>query len=142
MLEKIGDPLVHLVRNSVDHGIELPDERAAAGKRRRAPELCRRSTAAATSSSRSATTAAASTATHPRQGARARRSSPHDVTPSPQEIAELIFAPGFSTAEVVTDVSGRGVGMDVVRRNVRSLGGDIGVESVRGRGTESRCGCR
>jgi len=136
VLEKLGDPLVHLVRNSLDHGFEMPDERAAAGK----PASGRLSLSA-----------------FHRGGdivveveddgrgldndrilrkARERGIVPHDVTPSPQEIAELIISPGFSTAEVVTDVSGRGVGMDVVRRNVRSLGGDIGVESVRGRGTK------
>jgi two-component system chemotaxis sensor kinase CheA len=136
VLEKLGDPLVHLVRNSLDHGFEMPDERAAAGK----PPCARLSLSAfhrggdivveVEDDGRGLDT------DRILRKARERGIVPHDVTPSPQEIAELIFSPGFSTAEVVTDVSGRGVGMDVVRRNVRSLGGDIGVESVRGRGTK------
>ena len=136
VLEKLGDPLVHLIRNSLDHGFEMPGERAAAGK----PPCGRLSLSAfhrggdlvveveddgrGLDSDRIL------------RKARERGIVAADVTPSPREIAELIFSPGFSTAEVVTDVSGRGVGMDVVRRNVRSLGGDIGVETVRGRGTK------
>lgn len=136
VLEKLGDPLVHLVRNSLDHGFEMPDERAAAGK---AP-----SGRLGLSAFHRGGDIVVEVEDDGRgldndrilRKARERGIVPHDVTPSPQEIAELIFSPGFSTAEVVTDVSGRGVGMDVVRRNVRSLGGDIGIESVRGRGTK------
>jgi two-component system chemotaxis sensor kinase CheA len=136
VLEKLGDPLVHLVRNSLDHGFEMPDERAAAGK----PPCGRLGLSAfhrggdivveVEDDGRGLDT------DRILRKARERGIVPHDVTPSPREIAELIFSPGFSTAEVVTDVSGRGVGMDVVRRNVRSLGGDIDIESVRGRGTK------
>ena len=136
VLEKLGDPLVHLVRNSLDHGFEMPTERAAAGK-----SPCGRLSLSACHRSGDIVVEVEDDGRgldHERilRKARERGIVPHDVTPSPQEIAELIFSPGFSTAEVVTDVSGRGVGMDVVRRNVRSLGGDIGVESVRGRGTK------
>ena len=136
VLEKLGDPLVHLVRNSLDHGFEMPDERAAAGK----PPSGRLSLSAFHRGGDIVVEVEddGRGLDHDRilRKARERAIVSHDVTPSPQEIAELIFSPGFSTAEVVTDVSGRGVGMDVVRRNVRSLGGDIGIESVRGRGTK------
>ena len=136
VLEKLGDPLVHLVRNSLDHGFEMPDERAAAGK-----SPCGRLSLSAFHRGGDIVVEVEDDGRgldndRILRKARERGIVAHDVTPSPQEIAELIFSPGFSTAEVVTDVSGRGVGMDVVRRNVRSLGGDIGVESVRGRGTK------
>ncbi len=136
VLEKLGDPLVHLVRNSLDHGFEMPDERAAAGK-----PPCGRLSLSAFHRGGDIVVEVEDDGRgldndRILRKARERGIVPPDVTPSAQEIAELIFSPGFSTAEVVTDVSGRGVGMDVVRRNVRSLGGDIGVESVRGRGTK------
>jgi two-component system chemotaxis sensor kinase CheA len=135
VLEKLGDPLVHLVRNSLDHGLERPEDRIAAGK----PEA-----------------GVLTLAAHHRGGdivvevaddgrgldldkilARARERglvAPDQVLSEP-EIRELIFAPGFSTAAAVTDLSGRGVGMDVVRRNVRGLGGEVTIDSEAGRGT-------
>jgi two-component system, chemotaxis family, sensor kinase CheA len=137
VLERLGDPLVHLVRNSLDHGVESPEARLAAGKPERATIELK---------------------AYHRGGdiwlevvddgrgidrekvlARAREAglvSP-DETPSDDVINELLFAPGFSTATTVTDVSGRGVGMDVVRRNVRSLGGEIILESTPGQGTRT-----
>ena len=136
VLEKIGDPLVHLVRNSIDHGIEMPEARVAAGKPAHRHRSARRlSPAAATSSSKSATTAAASTATRssPRR-ASAAWSAPNDEL-TDEQIHELIFLPGFSTAEKTTDVSGRGVGMDVVRRNIKELGGSIEIRSEPGKGS-------
>jgi len=135
VIEKIGDPLVHLVRNSVDHGIELPEERAAAGK--------------------SETGTVHLSAEH-RGGnivieisddgkglARDKildkaidrglvREEDHLTD---RQIYELIFHPGFSTAEQISDVSGRGVGMDVVRRNINELGGSIEIDSEIGKGS-------
>ena len=135
ILEKLGDPLVHLVRNSLDHGLELPDERAAAGK----PETG--------TLSLSASHRGGDIVIEVRDDgrgldleriaakARARGLVGADQALSESEITNLIFAPGFSTAEAVSDLSGRGVGMDVVRRNVKALGGNISVQSVRGKGT-------
>ena len=136
VMEKIGDPLVHLVRNSVDHGIETPEEREAAGKPRMGTvEL---------------------NAFH--QGGsivieitddgkgidkdvifnKAVEKGVVNATDNltDEQIFDLIFAPGFSTAAVVSDVSGRGVGMDVVKRNIRELGGSIEVKSEKGVGSK------
>ena len=133
LVEKLTDPLTHLVRNSCDHGIELPAERKAKGK-----------------SETGTLTLAAS-----HQGgnivievrddgkglnrakliSKAREKgidAPDSMTDS--EVWSLIFAPGFSTAEVVTDVSGRGVGMDVVKKNITALGGTVEIESTEGYG--------
>lgn len=134
LIEKIADPLTHLVRNSLDHGIELPAAREAAGKPAKGTITLR--------------------AFH--QGgnviievsddgnglnrekilAKARQSGMvvSDTMPD-QEVWQLIFEAGFSTAEVVTDVSGRGVGMDVVKRNIQALGGRVEINSIAGEGT-------
>lgn len=135
VIEKIGDPMVHLVRNSLDHGIEEPADRLAAGK----PE----------------TGTIELNAYH--QGgnivieikddgrgmdrdkllnkAIEKGLVSEDDVLSDKQIFEMIFMPGFSTAEVVSDVSGRGVGMDVVRRNIQELGGGVEIESALGVGT-------
>ena len=135
VLEKIGDPLVHLVRNSVDHGIEMP-RRAHGGRQVRRPAPCRsrRITRAAASSSKSATTAAACNAIASSPKARERGLVGPNDTLTDEQIYDLIFMPGFSTAEQTTDISGRGVGMDVVRRNIKELGGSIEVRSTVGHG--------
>ncbi len=135
VIEKIGDPLVHLVRNSLDHGIEMPEERVAAGK----PE-----------------TGTVELNAYHRGGniiieikddgkgldkdrllnkAIERGLVPPDAMLGDQQIYELIFTAGFSTAEEVSDVSGRGVGMDVVRRNINELGGNIEIHSEAGVGS-------
>lgn len=137
VLEEVGDPLGHLVRNALDHGIEGPDDRLAAGKPReghirltarhadgqivitveddgRGMDPARLRESAVTKGVISAETAAAMT---------------------DGEALKLIFAPGFSTAARVTDVSGRGVGMDVVRTNIEKLGGRVEVTSVIGQGS-------
>ena len=136
VLEKLGDPLVHLVRNSLDHGFELPAERAAAGKpetgRLRLSALHRGGDVTIEIEDDGRGLDAAKIL----RKARERGIVAADAVLSPADITSLIFAPGFSTAEAVTDLSGRGVGMDVVRRNVRALGGDIVVDSVSGRGTK------
>lgn len=134
VIERIADPINHLVRNSLDHGLESPEERIAAGK--------------------DATGTITLKASH--QGGHIvieitddgrglsrqkilkkaqEKGLPCAETMSDSEVFQLIFAPGFSTAEVVTDVSGRGVGMDVVKRNIQALSGQVELKSVTGSGT-------
>lgn len=134
LIERIVDPLTHLVRNSIDHGIEMPETRLAAGK--------------------SASGQLSLSAGH--QGgniiievsddggglnrerilAKAKQQGlPVSDDLPDEEVWQLIFAPGFSTAEAVTDVSGRGVGMDVVKRNITAMGGSVDIRSSKGYGT-------
>jgi two-component system, chemotaxis family, sensor kinase CheA len=134
LIEKITDPLTHLVRNSVDHGIEKPEDRIAKGK------------SAHGTITLSAQHQGSSIVIEVRDDGRGlnrdkilakARSSGIPVSDNmpDSEVWQLIFAPGFSTAEVVTDVSGRGVGMDVVKRNILSLGGTVELDSAEGYGT-------
>jgi len=135
VLEKIGDPLVHLVRNSIDHGIEMPDVRIAAGKGAAGTvhlDACHRGGNIAVEVSDDG-----GGLDKDRILAKARQRGlvgQNDVLTDDQ-IHDLIFLPGFSTAEKTTDLSGRGVGMDVVRRNVKELGGKIELRSERGKGS-------
>ncbi|HEY8535917.1 MAG TPA: chemotaxis protein CheA, partial [Vicinamibacterales bacterium] len=135
VLEKIGDPLVHLVRNCIDHGIEPPEVRIAAGKPPAGTvhlDACHRGGNIVVE-------------VHDDGGgldterilnrARERGLVSPNETLTDEQIHELIFLPGFSTADKATDVSGRGVGMDVVRKNVKALGGKVEVRSERGRGS-------
>lgn len=133
LVEKITDPLTHLVRNSCDHGIEMPAERLAQGK----PEHGTITLAASHQGG--------SIVIEVRDDGRGlsrekilRKARERGLDVSDQmsdaEVWLLVFAPGFSTAEVVTDVSGRGVGMDVVKRNIAALNGSVEVDSVEGRG--------
>jgi two-component system, chemotaxis family, sensor kinase CheA len=135
VLEKIGDPLVHLVRNSIDHGIESPEVRAAAGKPAFGTvhlDACHRGGNIAVEVSDDG---AGLDKDRILAKARARGLvGPNDQL-TDEQIHELIFVPGFSTAEKTTDVSGRGVGMDVVRRNVKELGGKIELRTERGKGS-------
>ena len=135
VLEKIGDPLVHLVRNAIDHGLESPAQRKAAGK----PETGTLKLNAyheggnivvQISDDGAGLNHAAIVAKAQQRGLVAAGQELSDA-----EVAELIFQPGFSTAAQATDLSGRGVGMDVVRRNVRDLGGSVGVRSASGKGS-------
>jgi len=135
MVDAIADPLVHMVRNAVDHGVEGPDAREKAGK----PRVGRVTL--------SAFQQGGSVIVELRDDGRGLNrdrilakaiekgliSPNHALTES--EINALIFAPGFSTAETLTDISGRGVGMDVVRRNIESIRGRIDIQSVLGTGT-------
>jgi two-component system chemotaxis sensor kinase CheA len=135
LVEVIADPLMHLVRNSVDHGIETPDQRLAAGK-----------TAVARLGMNAYHEGGSIVIEVSDDGrglqrerilakAKERGLLEADATPTDPEIWQLIFAPGFSTADKVTDLSGRGVGMDVVKRNIESLRGQISLASAPGRGT-------
>ncbi len=135
VLEKIGDPLVHLVRNSIDHGIESPEARTAAGKSAEGTvhlDACHRGGNIAVEVSDDG---GGLDKERILAKARARGLVGASDSLTDTEIHELIFVPGFSTAEKTTDVSGRGVGMDVVRRNVKELGGKIDVRSDPGRGS-------
>jgi two-component system, chemotaxis family, sensor kinase CheA len=135
LIEKLADPLTHLVRNSLDHGIELPEERVAAGKN-----------PGGTVTLRASQTGGRIVIVVEDDGAGLNRSKilkkAHEnglavaEDMADEEVWQLIFAPGFSTADKVTDVSGRGVGMDVVLRNVQALGGRVSISS--GQGTGSR----
>ena len=133
MVEKITDPLTHLVRNSCDHGIETPAERIARGK----PETGTLTLAASHQGGSILIEVRddGKGLNRDRLIKKAREKgieAPDDMTDS--EVWSLIFAPGFSTAEVVTDVSGRGVGMDVVKKNITALGGSVEIESAEGWG--------
>jgi two-component system chemotaxis sensor kinase CheA len=135
VLEKIGDPLVHLVRNAIDHGLESPAQRKAAGKSEAGTlKLVAYheggNIVVQISDDGAGLNHAAIVAKAQQRGL---VSAGQDL--SDAEVAELIFQPGFSTADKATDLSGRGVGMDVVRRNVRDLGGSVGVRSVAGKGS-------
>jgi two-component system chemotaxis sensor kinase CheA len=134
MIEKITDPLTHLVRNAIDHGLEGPEARLAAGK-------SRTGTVSLTAGQRGGSIVI-EVRDDGRGLDRARilaRAAQRGVAISPdapdREVWQLIFEPGFSTAERVTDVSGRGVGMDVVRRNIQILGGKVDLYSKEGVGT-------
>jgi two-component system chemotaxis sensor kinase CheA len=135
VLEKIGDPLVHLVRNAIDHGLESPEKRRAAGKSETGTLKLNAyheggNIVVQISDDGAGLNHAAIVAKAQQRGLVAEGQDLSDA-----EVAELIFQPGFSTAAQATDLSGRGVGMDVVRRNVRDLGGTVGVRSVTGKGS-------
>lgn len=137
LIERIIDPLTHLVRNSLDHGIEMPEDRVAAGKspvgnlilsaEHQGGNICIEVTDDGAGLNRARILAKAMS-----QGL------PVSENMTDDEVGMLIFAPGFSTAEVVTDVSGRGVGMDVVKRNIQEMGGHVEIQSRQGVGTTIR----
>jgi two-component system chemotaxis sensor kinase CheA len=137
VIDEIGDPLLHLLRNAVDHGVEPPAERRAAGK---SPEATVRLAARHEENHIVIEVADDGRGIDPR---RVRESAVRKGLLSPEaaarlsdeEAINLIFAPGFSTAERVTDVSGRGVGMDVVRTNIEKIGGSVRVQTQVGAGT-------
>lgn len=135
VLEKIGDPLVHLVRNALDHGLETPEQRRAAGK----PETGTITLHAYHQGGNIMIEIRDDGRGLNRQKIRAKAISNNLIGEndplSDEQIQDLIFRPGFSTAEKVTDVSGRGVGMDVVRRNINELNGSIEVRSEEGIGS-------
>jgi two-component system chemotaxis sensor kinase CheA len=135
LVEELSDPLVHMIRNSVDHGIEMPDVRAAAGKPRTGTITLRAfhqggfiviqigDDGRGLSGDRILAKAVERGLVKPQDRL------------EPADIRDLIFLPGFSTAEKVTGLSGRGVGMDVVRRNIEKIRGKVGVDSIEGSGS-------
>lgn len=135
IVEKIGDPLMHLVRNSLDHGIEAPAVREAAGKNPRGTVLLNAYHDAGNIVIEVADDGAGLNRDKILAKAIDRGLVEPDAHLSDREIYDLIFAPGLSTADQVTNLSGRGVGMDVVRRNLQALRGTINVSSQPGQGT-------
>jgi two-component system chemotaxis sensor kinase CheA len=135
VIDQLGDPLMHLIRNSMDHGIEAPDARRAAGKRATADIHL----SARHSGAQVLICVADDGKGIDREAVRSRAMEKGLIAAEAQlaesEVFSLILAPGFSTARQITDVSGRGVGMDVVRRNVEALRGSIEIASQPGRGT-------
>lgn len=137
LIERIIDPLTHLVRNSLDHGIETPEKRVAAGKvatgnltlsaEHQGGNICIEVSDDGAGLNRERILAKALSS-----------GLPVSENMSDEEVGMLIFAPGFSTAEQVTDVSGRGVGMDVVKRNIQEMGGHVEIASKQGKGTTIR----
>ncbi len=137
LIERIIDPLTHLVRNSLDHGIENPQKRVEAGKspignlilsaEHQGGNICIEVTDDGAGLNRERILAKAIS-----QGMAVNENM------TDEEVGMLIFAPGFSTAEQVTDVSGRGVGMDVVKRNIQEMGGHVEIKSKQGSGTTIR----
>lgn len=134
LIEKISDPLTHLVRNAIDHGIETPARRLAAGKPAKGTITLRAYHQGGNIVIEVSDDGAGLDRNRILDKARSR-GMPVADTMSDQEVWQFIFEAGFSTAEVVTDVSGRGVGMDVVRRNIQALGGGVEIESALGAGT-------
>ena len=134
LIERISDPLTHLVRNSLDHGIEMPDARAEKGKQPVGTITLK----AYHQSGNIVIEVGDDGAGLPRDKilakAKERGLNVHDQM-TDAEVWQLIFEPGFSTADQVTDVSGRGVGMDVVKRNITAMGGRVEIESMLGVGT-------
>lgn len=135
VVELLSDPLVHLVRNSLDHGIEMPDVRLAAGK----PETGTVTLEAYHRGGNIVIEIKDDGKGLDKEKLRAKAIEKDLIaansTLTDKQIYELIFLPGFSTAEKLTDVSGRGVGMDVVRRNIQALGGNIEIQSEYGKGS-------
>ena len=134
LIEKIADPLTHLVRNSLDHGIESPEKRIAAGKPAKGTITLKASHQGGNIVIEVSDDGGGLNREKILTKAR-ERDLPIKDDISDQEVWMLIFEAGFSTAEVVTDVSGRGVGMDVVKRNIQSMGGRVDIDSALGVGT-------
>jgi two-component system chemotaxis sensor kinase CheA len=135
IIERLTDPLTHIIRNSVDHGIELPEVRVAAGKneegliRLSADHRGGRIVIEVSDDGGGINTEKVL------QKAREKGLVSADAALSDDEINNLIMMPGFSTADVISDISGRGVGMDVVKTNIQEIGGRLSMQSVRGKGT-------
>jgi len=137
LIERIIDPLTHLVRNSLDHGIEIPEKRVAAGKEPTGQLILSAQHAGGNIVIEVSDDGGG--LNRERILAKAVQNGlPVSENISDDEVWQLIFAPGFSTAEVVTDVSGRGVGMDVVKRNIQEMGGHVEISSRPGLGTTIR----
>ncbi len=136
LIEKIADPLVHLVRNSIDHGLEMPDVRRAAGK-----EETGTITLAASHQGGHIVIEVSDDGHGLNRDKILAKAHERGIAvpdnPTDSQVWDLIFQPGFSTADAVTDLSGRGVGMDVVRRNIQALGGEVQIESRSGSGTRT-----
>jgi two-component system, chemotaxis family, sensor kinase CheA len=134
IIERLGDPLTHIIRNSIDHGIESPLDRAAAGKSEEGTIRLSAEHRGGRIVIEIRDDGGGIDSERVLKKARERGLVSLDAALSDDEINNLVFLPGFSTAEKVSDISGRGVGMDVVRRNIQDVGGRISLKSDRGRG--------
>ena len=135
VVEAIRDPLTHLVRNAIDHGVETPDKRRAAGKDVQGTLAITASHAGGSVAIEIRDDGAGIDPQRIRARAVERGLIAPDARMTDTELTQLIFAPGFSTAEKVTSVSGRGVGMDVVRTNIEAIGGSVQISGAKGEGT-------
>lgn len=135
VVDQIGDPLLHMVRNAADHGIETPEERLAAGKPAEGRVVLRAFHQGGNIYLEISDDGRGLNRPAIVERAIERGLISKDDTLTDEEICNLVFAPGFSTAQAVTDVSGRGVGMDVVRRNVEALQGSVNIRSEFGKGS-------
>jgi len=135
VIERLGDPLVHILRNSVDHGIELPARREAAGKPRKGTVTLSANHSGAHVLIEVSDDGGGLDTERILSKAIERGIVAEGAVLGEQELFQLIFAPGFSTSQTVSEVSGRGVGMDVVKREIDTLGGIVSVSSKRGEGT-------
>lgn len=137
LIERIIDPLTHLVRNSIDHGIEMPDVREAKGKSREGTL-----TLSAQHQGGHIVIEVKDDGGGLNREKVLKKALANGLTTneniSDDDLWQLLFAPGFSTAEAVTAISGRGVGMDVVRRNIQNMGGNVQMSSIEGKGTTTR----
>jgi len=134
IIERLGDPLTHIIRNSIDHGIEAPQARLAAGKHEEGTVRLSADHRGGRIVVEVVDDGGGIDSERVLKKARERGLISPDAVLNEDEINNLIFAPGFSTAETISDISGRGVGMDVVRRNIQDVGGRITLKSERGRG--------
>lgn len=134
IIERLGDPLTHIIRNSIDHGIETPQTRMAAGKHEEGTVKLIAEHRGGRIVVEVRDDGGGIDPDRVLKKAREKGLVSPDAALSEDEIVNLIFMPGFSTAESISDISGRGVGMDVVRRNIQDVGGRISVKSERGRG--------
>lgn len=137
LIERIIDPLTHLVRNSIDHGIETPEARVAKGKKPEGNLTLSAQHLGGQIVIEVSDDGGGLSRERILKKAIAQGFPVNENTPD-EEVWQLIFAPGFSTAEKVTEISGRGVGMDVVRRNIQDMGGHIQLSSQAGKGTTTR----
>ncbi len=138
VLEKIADPLVHLARNSLDHGLETPAQRLAAGKSETGVLELNAYHEGGSIIIEVKDDGAGINKQRVLAKARERGLIDGETAMTDEQIFNLMFLPGFSTADVISDVSGRGVGMDVVKRNINEIGGHVQVSSTEGRGTTIR----
>ncbi len=135
VVENIGDPLIHMIRNSIDHGIEDASERLASGKPEAAKVVLRAYHRSGSVFIEIEDDGKGLDRERILQKAIAQGLCKENAVPSDEAIYQYIFMPGFSTAAKVTDVSGRGVGMDVVKRNIEALNGTVDIRTEKGRGT-------
>ena len=134
IIERLSDPLIHIIRNSIDHGIESPSERSARGKSETGTIRLSADQRGGRIVIEVSDDGAGINSERVLKKAREKGLVDPIAVPTEEEINNLIFLPGFSTVDIVSDISGRGVGMDVVRRNIQDLGGRISLKSVAGKG--------